>query len=403
VGHRALTICENIPGLFYILAPKRPSHCKQAQEANTMSTISSWLSDHDVIHLRTVLVGLFLALLIDFNARIRRMIASLVARLQISRLARQHHVDDSTRTVSGIFIYPVKSLRAVSLTFSKLDKRGLVGDRRFMVVCENPPSIYGVPQKASHKFLTQRQCPALATIDATLSESTLTLSNESKSCEVNPSVVDTSDKMLRARIWDDIVKVVDAGDEAAAFLQSIVDVQGVRLVCVASSDDRTADEKYVPPEARTWTGGIPLAGLTDGFPILVACTASLEEVNRRLVQKGKTPIPMSRFRPNVVIETTVPFEEDNWKVIQVGDAILHLVKGCPRCKQSCTDQTSGVVSDEPLATLADFRALGRSQEDVYFAQNAVPHNIGSTLIIGSPVKILKRGEPVWDKEKVKAE
>ena len=80
-----------------------------------------------------------------------------------------------------------------------------------------------------------------------------------------------------------------------------------------------------------------------------------------------------------------------------------MVKACPRCKQSCTDQVSGKVSNEPLATLADFRALGRSQQDVYFAQNAVSHYSGTTLKVGSVIKILKHGAPVWDKESVKAE
>lgn len=380
------------------------------EQTTPIMSVTSLLSDHDVVPLRTIVIGLFLVLLIDSNVRIRRMLRLLVARFQISQLARQRHQvisksNDNTRTVSGLFIYPVKSMRAVSLSDVKLDARGLVGDRRFMVVCENPPSIYGIPLDATHRFVTQRQCPGLATINATLSDSTLALSTGTLSVDIKLSELDSSDnKLLRARIWDDVVEVVDAGNEAAAFLQSIVDMPGVRLVAVSDSDNRTAYEQYVPLEARSWTGNVPLAGLTDGFPILVACTASLEELNRRLVQKGKAPIPMSRFRPNIVIETTVPFEEDNWKVIQIGtDTILHIVKGCPRCKQSCTDQMSGVVSEEPLATLADFRALGRSQEDVYFAQNAVPHNIGTSLRVGSFVTILKRGDPVWDKENVKAE
>ena len=366
--------------------------------------MSSWLSDHDMIYYTyAIIVALFLGFLIDYsNGRIRRMLASVVARYKVSRLESEAK-DDGSRKVSGIFIYPVKSLRAVSLRSVKLDKRGLVGDRRFMVVCENPPSIYGTSPEAKYRFVTQRQCPALATVDTILSDSTLTLSNGTESIVVNLSVVERSETICRARIWDDIVDVVDAGDQAAAFLQPIVDLSGVRLVAVTPSDDRTADEQYIPPEARTWTGGIPLSGLTDGFPVLVACMASLEEVNRRLTQKGNQPIPMSRFRPNIVIETTIPFEEDTWKVIQAGDTILHLVKGCPRCKQSCTDQRTGFVSDEPLATLAEFRALGRSKEDVYFAQNAVAHNVGSTLSVGSTVKILKHGDPVWDKEKVKAE
>jgi hypothetical protein len=371
-----------------------------------MSALSSWLSDRDIVHLKTLFIGLFLALLIDSNAKIRRMIVSIVARRNIRHLARDPAVDkDTTRTVAGLCIYPCKSMRATLLSECKIDARGLVGDRRFMVVCENPPSVHGLPQGATHRFVTQRQCPALATINATLDESKLRLSTDTASVVISLSALKSPEKstLLRARIWDDIVEVVDAGVEAAAFLQSIVDLPGVRLVRASDTDARAADEQYIPPEGRTWTGGLPLAGLTDGFPILVSCTASLEELNRRLLQKKEKPIPMSRFRPNIIIQTAVPFEEDYWKAIQIDDTILHLVKGCPRCKQSCTDQISGKVSNEPLATLSDFRALGRSQHDVYFAQNAVAQDIGTTLKVGSAVKILKQGDPVWDKESVKAE
>jgi uncharacterized protein YcbX len=127
-------------------------------------------------------------------------------------------------------------------------------------------------------------------------------------------------------------------------------------------------------------------------------------------QKGKDRLPMSRFRPNIVIDNTSgPFDEDNWKAIRIGvgkdAAILHIVKGCPRCKQSCTDQSTGERGDEPLETLSDFRALGPSDADVYFAQNAVldGDSYASTIRVGDPVTILTRGDPVWDAEKARAE
>jgi uncharacterized protein YcbX len=92
--------------------------------------------------------------------------------------------------------------------------------------------------------------------------------------------------------------------------------------------------------------------------------------------------------------------------------ILHIAKGCPRCKQSCTDQLTGERGDEPLETLAEFRALGKNDEDVYFAQNAVLNGDGSiwssgrykgVIKLGDPVTILTRGDPVWDSETVQAE
>ena len=121
---------------------------------------------------------------------------------------------------------------------------------------------------------------------------------------------------------------------------------------------------------------------------------------------------MSRFRPNIVIDnTSKPFDEDNWKAIQIGtgkdSVILHISKGCPRCKQSCTDQVTGERGDEPLETLSEFRALGIDEADVYFAQNAVLNGDGNSyngsIKVGDPVTILTRGSPVWDSETVQAE
>ena len=138
-------------------------------------------------------------------------------------------------------------------------------------------------------------------------------------------------------------------------------------------------------------------------------------------QKGKNQLPMSRFRPNIVINnTSKPFDEDNWKAIQIGtgsdSVILHISKGCPRCKQSCTDQITGERHDEPLETLLDFRALGASEDDVYFGQNAVMNGYWwassgngnqtcypGVIRVGDPVFILTKGSPTWDSETVQAE
>lgn len=110
---------------------------------------------------------------------------------------------------------------------------------------------------------------------------------------------------------------------------------------------------------------------------------------------------MSRFRPNIVIKGAgSPFAEDRMKVIRIGGengAILHLVQGCPRCKQSCTDQETGQVTAEPLETMKEFRALSGKPDDLFFAQNALPGigSAGQTISVGDSVEVLQWGEPVW--------
>ena len=329
---------------------------------------------------------------------------SLVFVLWFSRMSDSPIFDRHSR------VPPVKSLRAVDCETSKLGEKGFVGDRRFMLVTPAPTPMLGFfgPHDATHRFLTQRQCPSLATVVAKLENNDkLTLSshllpNRSVSLSVQP-VVDSP--MYRAGLWSDIVRVQDMGDAAAHFLQAIVDHDenvptGVRLVVQCPADHRVTNAKYVPRAARSWTGQAPSVGLTDGFPILLANEASLRELNRRLEKKGKRPLPMARFRPNIVVSGRLePFGEDRWKVIRIGGSTLfHIAKGCPRCKQACTDQTTGEVDEEPLATLSEFRVMTGNQENIYFAQNVLPSPsaVGATISVGDTVEVLQQGDPVWD-------
>ena len=107
---------------------------------------------------------------------------------------------------------------------------------------------------------------------------------------------------------------------------------------------------------------------------------------------------MSNFRPNIVIRGAQPFAEDEWKTIRIGQAIFHIVKGCPRCKQSCTNQETGKVSEEPLVTLAEFRTMTGNAENIYFCQNMVlgANAVGQSIAVGDRVQVLQRGDPVWD-------
>jgi uncharacterized protein YcbX len=391
--------------------------------------------------------------------------------------------DDSTvvATVSGIYIHPVKSMRAVSLSESLLDSGGLAHDRQFMVVYETPLPPYLTKWEdhntsntsvLRYRYLTQRQCPSLATITATLVENqtklnlqvstnrnlartsieiSLTGQPPVRSRNTQPSATtpttttetstatnstSTTPTKYFAGIWDDTVLVEDMGDEAAAFLQDIVNVDSepyvtttttttnvselghvsytVRLVrqvpTIPVKDYRAVDSKFAPLYANTWWGLTPSASLTDGYPLLIATEASLQDVNHQLSKIGKSTIPMNRFRPNIVLKGTTAnslkaFDEDQWKVIAIGNnVLLAIVKACPRCKQCCTDQTTGTVTEEPVAVMKSFRALGdndkssSSSKDVFFAQNAISFGgLGGmqSIRVGDAVRILKRGEPIY--------
>lgn len=329
-------------------------------------------------------------------------------------------------SVSGIFIYPVKSLRGVSVAESRIDSLGLAFDRRFMVVypdasndhLEQPSRLEVAIHASSHRFLTQRQTPSLATITASLPDDngmiTLRSTNSDTVLQVNATerYIEALDRIRhRAVLWNETVEVADMGDDAAAFLASVLEekdvvgddkkayvfYRGARLVALPSSVRRYANSTYVPLAGMQERGALPGVSLADGFPILVASTSSLEDLNRRLHAKGKAAVPMSRFRPNIVLEhVPTPFEEDTWRTVQIGDVVLHLVKACPRCTMSCTDQTTGKRSAEPLDTLKEFRR--QQGVDVFFAMNALVENShvpGKVIRVGDKVRVLSRGEPIW--------
>jgi len=321
-------------------------------------------------------------------------------------------------------------MRPVSISETKFDKHGLLSDRRLMIVRKLPTPLHGgsfAKGEPTHRFFTQRQAPSLATIElkpvVAQDRSRILLRLSSKLSPTDHAYIDTHPNTVKkypvrycAGIWSDTVEVADVGDEAAEFVASIVckddpSFKDVRVVSILDSSARKVNEMYCPDAARIgFLSELPHGGLTDGFPILIATQASLDLLNQKLKKKGKDSLPMSRFRPNIVINnTTKAFDEDNWKAIKIGkgkDAvILHLVKGCPRCKQSCTDQLTGSRGEEPVATLSEFRALGKSEEDVYFAQNAVLNGdcYNKSIKVGDPVTILTRGDPVWDMDDVQAE
>ena len=426
------------------------------------SSIRDLFSTADLRTIFIALLSIGLSLAFTFPAAVS-VLRWLASRLRLELLLRNHahkeneHGNSNNNndvSVSGLFVHPVKSMRSISLSESTLDRKGLTDDRRFMVVYELPLPVYKKEWRrgdTTHRFLTQRQCPSLATISATITTKTTTTpttsgNNESKSEKVlvleqqsSSSGKDSSSAIIRiplthksnppptkqrhlAGIWDDVVAVEDMGNDAAAFLQAIADAddelsastQGgskkiVRLVteCTASPlpPTGTDDRSYVPGYAKTWTGGfLGKPTLTDGFPILIASEASLEALNEKLVEGGKEAIPMSRFRPNIVVKGTSlkPFEEDRWKVVAIGDTVFAIVKACPRCKQSCTDQTTGIVSPEmePMKTMKSFRRSHGNQPsngDVFFAQNAIPIGRleGKTIRVGDPVRILETGDPVY--------
>jgi uncharacterized protein len=263
--------------------------------------------------------------------------------------------------VSGLFTYPVKSCAGLFHDSVALDGRGPLWDRRWMVVDPN-----GV-------FLTQRQHPRLAIVHTSLESDDLVLRVAGKS-EVRVPLRRPEGEARPVRVWHDDCEAWDEGDGAARLLSEHLGTL-VRLVRMTEGFVRPVDPDYAPRPAQT--------AFADAFPLLVVSEASLEELNRRLDGRSTSPVPMSRFRPNLVLTGGAPFAEDEWTAIRIGEATLDLVKPCGRCTTTRVDQARGVVHDprEPLATLATFRLRG---QEAMLGQYAI-HRGPGRLAVGDEV------------------
>ena len=260
--------------------------------------------------------------------------------------------------ITGLHCYPVKSCAGYSRDEVTLDRYGICEDRRWLVTDPNG------------RFLTQREVPWMAVIHPRILPDGLELQAPGAPTQFVPLRA-TGDR-TPARVWRDTCSAVAQGEEAAQWLSRQLG-RPCRLLHMGEGFDR--------PVKRTYGREGELVSFVDGFPLLLISEESLEDLNGRL----EVPVPMERFRPNVVVRGAgVPFAEDGWKELQVRRTglVLRVVKPCARCVITTIDQQSGVVTgSEPLATLAEYR---RRPKGAMFGQNLIHMWTGSpvTLRVG---------------------
>jgi uncharacterized protein len=253
-------------------------------------------------------------------------------------------VMSETATLSGLFIYPVKSARGIAQPCARLTPLGLEWDRQWMIVDER-----GV-------FLSQRTHPQLARLVPRLEAHALVLAAPELS-ELRVPLTQGGEA-LEVRVWDDRLSALAQGAHADEWLSFAVG-QPVRLVRVAQSMGRRANPKFA--------GAVPAPiGFPDGYPFLVCNQASLDDLNARL----PAPIPMERFRPNLVLEGLAPWDEDRIALLAFEGLSVKLVKPCTRCSIPSLDPHTGAPSIDPLPVLKRFR-FNRELRGVTFGENAV--------------------------------
>jgi uncharacterized protein len=253
--------------------------------------------------------------------------------------------------VASLHIYPVKSLRGIDVDTAVMEKRGFRYDRRWMIVGQD-----GV-------FFTQRKIARMALFDTDLTSSALRIGVSGMRDLEAPLKPQGQKRMVK--VWRSWVSATQVWEEADAWLTEAMGTP-CSLVRLSESSRRTAKG----PDARS----TDIVGFADSNPILLASESSLHDLNKRL----QKPLPMVRFRPNIVVRGSDPWREDDWHSVQLGQRVrLRQTRLCGRCIVTTIDPATAELSDEPLRTLATFRRQGKN---VIFGTHFAPDGLGAVSI-----------------------
>ncbi len=286
--------------------------------------------------------------------------------------------------VSELNIYPIKSMKGISLRSAVVERRGLEFDRRWVLV------------DADGNFLTQRELPKMATVKVSLWGDSLDVSaNGSGTLRIEPLF---DGPRLATAVWDRVGDAIPYDVETNEWFS---DVLGTEVELRYMADDAGRPVKAVNSEASDKTG------FADAYPLLLANEASMADLNARIAEgrAGETPalpaLPLNRFRPNLVVSGAEAWAEDGWSRIRVGEAVFRVVKPSDRCVVTTIDQAKGESGGkEPLKTLATFRmaknvfpdqfdAFGLPANSVLFGENTIPDTPGATVRVGDEVEVLE--------------
>lgn len=271
--------------------------------------------------------------------------------------------------VTGLYLYPVKALRGCAVPAAEVDAMGLVGDRRFLVVDE------------TGTFLTQRTVPRLARIATQLSHGILTLSADGTGHVSVATASDPAAPLRTVSVWKSTsLQAEDCGEAAARWLSDFL-AAPVRLVRAGARFSRPVTKSAAQPGDLVHFG--------DAAPLLIIGQGSLDDLNDRIQANHGEPVPMNRFRPNLVVGGCAPFAEDAWPRLRIGSVVLRNAGLCARCIVTTTDQLTGErPGKEPLKTLASFRRDAQDPTDVNFGTNLINESKQGLIRLGDEVTLL---------------
>ncbi|MBZ5741337.1 MOSC domain-containing protein [Nocardioides mangrovi] len=272
--------------------------------------------------------------------------------------------------LTSIHRFPVKSCRGESVGSAVVEPWGLAGDRRWMVVDDAGAGI------------TAREVNRLVLVHPEITDGGLRITAP----DLPALEVPTPDpaRQVPVAIWSSTLTAAAAGAEADAWISKALGV-AARLVHLDDPTRRPTSPAFSEPG--------DLVSFADGYPVLLTTEESLAALNDVVLASadtGRDPLPMTRFRPNVVVSGVEPWAEDDWRRIRIGDAVFRAVKGCARCVLTTIDPDSAVREKEPIRSLAKIR---RWDGATWFGINLVPDTYDVTIRVGDEFEVLEAVAP----------
>ena len=274
--------------------------------------------------------------------------------------------------LTGLRRYPVKSCRGTDLDRVVVERAGLAGDRRWMLTTT-----------PDGDMVTARTHPRLVLAEPVPDGDGLLVTGPGlPALRVPVPDPATGPVPVRVHRWDSAG--VPAGPEADRWFSTLLD-EPVRLLHLDDPDRRRPNPEFSQSRDRV--------SFADGFPLLLTAQDSLDALNELIAtgsHAAEGPLPMTRFRPNVVVSGAAPWAEDGWRRIRIGDAGFRVARGCARCVLTTVHPRTAAKGREPMVTLARHR---RFDQGVWFGVNLIPDDPGAELRVGDDVEVVEAVDP----------
>jgi uncharacterized protein YcbX len=278
----------------------------------------------------------------------------------------------STTKITGIYVYPVKSMKGIALERAKVSGKGFEYDRRWMIV------------RSNGRFVTQRDLPQLSLVDTSLEKKGLVLSKQGHGSVCVPYELHDGDK-INTKVWNDDCETIDQGEDISNWLtQALGSEEPLRLVRLRPGFRRALSKSALMSDETT-------TEFADGAPMLVTNEASLDRLNSVLESNSLQTVPMNRFRPNIVVKGLEPFAEHKLGTLSTESYQLKLCFPCQRCVVTTINQDTAEKDPkgQPFKTLQMINPMPGNHKAPAFGENAIlTYGENEHIAVGDNLDIL---------------